>query len=145
VRKIPASRAHPRFAGPALAAALAAAGIGYEHLPALGGRRARQAGVRPATNALWRSRSFQHYADWALGDEFQAGLARLRALGHRRRCAVLCAEAVWWRCHRRIIADHLLAKGETVLHIMSPGRADPEKRTPGSRLRAGRLTYPSRP
>ncbi len=100
--------------------------------------------VAPAVNGFWENDSFHNYADYALGEDFRAGLARLRALGHARRCAIMCAEAVWWRCHRRIIADYLIAAGETVLHIMGPGKIEPAHMTEGAhRDAAGRLTYPA--
>jgi uncharacterized protein (DUF488 family) len=100
--------------------------------------------VPPETNALWREQSFHNYADYALGAEFQTGLVELRALGHDRRCAVMCAEAVWWRCHRRIITDHLLAAGEDVFHILGPGHVDPARLTPGAKIGAnGSVTYPA--
>lgn len=145
VRAFPRSRSNPQFNGDTLPQALAARGIGYRHIAELGGRRPRQAQVPPRRNALWQNRSFHNYADYAETDAFRAGLARLIALGRRERCAIMCAEAVWWRCHRRIIADYLLSRGERVLHIMPDGRIAPALRTPGARRRAdGTLAYPAR-
>jgi len=143
VRKLPGSRAWPWFDGPALAPVLAARGIGYRHFPDLGGRRARVAGIDPAVNALWTSRSFHNYADHALGPAFRTALAALIAEGQVRRCAVMCAEAVWWRCHRRIIADHLIAAGLPVFHILGPGLPQPAQLTEGAVLRDGTVTYPA--
>jgi uncharacterized protein (DUF488 family) len=97
-------------------------------MAALGGLRARQ-DVPPAVNAFWQNQSFHNFADYALTPAFRSALARLRALGHERRCAIMCAEAVWWRCHRRIIADYLIAAGEMVLHILSADRVEPARMT----------------
>jgi len=143
VRTMPRSRRMPQFNEDALPIALKDAGIGYEHIRELGGLRGRSRSVAPEMNALWQNDSFHNYADYALTDAFRTGLARLRELGHATTCACMCAEAVWWRCHRRIIADHLLAAGETVFHILGPARIDPAKLTPGAKVGAdGRVTYP---
>jgi uncharacterized protein (DUF488 family) len=143
VRTVPRSRANPQFNGDALPASLSRFGLRYEHLPELGGLRGRQPASAASPNTLWSNPSFRNYADYALTEPFRRGLERLRRLG-RSRCAIMCAEAVWWRCHRRIIADYLLASGETVFHIMGPGRADPAKLTPGAVLRAdGSVVYPA--
>ena len=143
VRAFPRSRSNPQFNAETLPPALAPSSIGYEHLPELGGRRRRQPDVPPERNALWSNASFHNYADYAEGMAFRAALDRLIALGRRRACAVMCAEAVWWRCHRRIIADYLIARGERVLHIMPDGRIVPAELTPGARSRPdGTLAYP---
>jgi uncharacterized protein (DUF488 family) len=143
VRRFPGSRTNPQYGAPAFASALARAGIDYVHLPSLGGRRQPPPDVDPETNALWREPAFHNYADYALGDEFRSGLAALRELGRDRRCAVMCAEAVWWRCHRRIIADYLLAAGEQVFHILGQGHVEEAKPTGGARFGpAGTVTYP---
>ena len=143
VRAFPRSRSNPQFNAEALPQALAAHGIGYEHVPELGGRRGRQADVCPERNALWINSSFHNYADYAEGAGFRAGFDRLVALGRDRRCAIMCAEAVWWRCHRRIIADYLISRGKRVLHIMPDGRIVPAKLTVGARPRPdGTLVYP---
>ena len=104
----------------------------------------RQHGVPLAVNAFWANQSFHHYADYAMSDAFACGLAELRELGHARRCAVMCAEAVWWRCHRRIIADYLIAAGETVFHILGPGHVEAADAPPEqSRDLPGTLIYPA--
>ncbi|WP_413543664.1 DUF488 family protein [Citricoccus nitrophenolicus] len=147
VRRLPGSRRYPHFDQERLSASLTGAGIGYEHLAALTGRRPRNREVATEVNGFWENRSFHHYADHAMTEEFAEGLARLRAWGAERRTAVMCSEAVWWRCHRRIIADHLLARGEQVLHLME------ERSTPSARLTSGavvdpddgQVTYPERP
>jgi uncharacterized protein (DUF488 family) len=95
-------------------------------------------------NGYWENKSFHNYADYALSDAFHAGLEALINVGRRRRCAVMCSEAVWWRCHRRLIADNLLARGETVLHIMGHGRVEPARLTAGAVVRADRaVLYPA--
>ena len=143
VRTVPRSRTNPQFDGDALAASLAECQIAYAHSPSLGGLRGPQRGVSPATNAFWENWSFHNYADYALSDEFQAGLASLRQSGDARRAAIMCAEAVWWRCHRRIIADYLIAAGEEVQHILGAGHIEPARMTPAARLGpGGTLTYP---
>ena len=143
VRAFPRSRSNPQFNVDTLPPALAACAIGYEHVAALGGRRRRQPDVPSERNAFWTNASFHKYADYAESAAFRAGFARLLELGRCRRCAVMCAEAVWWRCHRRIVADYLIARGERVLHIMPDGRLAPAQLTPGARpCPDGTLTYP---
>lgn len=145
VRSIPRSRANPQFEGATLAASLTAAGVDYRWLPALGGRRHRGRDAPPSTNTFWRLPAFRDYADHAQTEPFRAGLDALVALADRRRCAIMCAEAVWWRCHRRIIADYLLVRGLRVEHIMGLGRVAPAVLTPGAvEMPDGSLRYPSR-
>lgn len=144
VRRYPRSRSNPAFNIDRLPDDLAQAQIGYRHLPALGGRRARQPGIEPWQNALWRVRAFHDYADYALGPEFAAGFDELLALGHGQRVAVMCAEALWWRCHRRIICDYLLLHGHGVDHLMAPGHVEAAHPTPGARLTpVGKVVYPA--
>jgi uncharacterized protein (DUF488 family) len=144
VRAFPRSRSNPQFNIDTLPQALAPFGIGYRHFPELGGRRARQADIPAQRNALWQNRSFHNYADYAASEAFRAGLARLVQLGVRHRCALMCAEGLWWRCHRRIIADYLIAAGKRVVHILPDGRMAPATRTPGARRRRdGTLAYPA--
>jgi uncharacterized protein (DUF488 family) len=132
IRSVPRSRANPQFNTDALPEPLAAVGIGYTHLKALGGLRHHPKGAPPSSNRLWRSDAFRNYADYAMTAPFRAGLDELCDLAARRRCAIMCAEAVWWRCHRRIVADYLLARGIEVLHILGPRRPDPASLTPGA-------------
>ena len=142
VRTIPRSRRNPQFNKDALPETLQNFQIGYEHMIELGGRRRRQ-GDTPSPNAFWTHEGFRNYADYAMGEDFRAGLARLREVGHRRRCAIMCAEAVWWRCHRRIITDYLLVAGESVLHILGPGHVEPAELTSAAQPQAnGALIYP---
>jgi uncharacterized protein (DUF488 family) len=143
VRSIPRSRTNPQFNTDVLPQTLAEAGIGYRHLKALGGRRHRAKNAAPSPNTLWRNVSFRNYADYAATDAFRAGLDELHAIARDHRCAIMCAEAVWWRCHRRIIADYLLSDGDRVVHIMAPGHADPATLTPGADvLPEGGIVYP---
>ena len=133
VRKLTGSRRFPQFNADALAPALQARGIGYQHIAALGGRRGRSlAKGEPSPNGYWTNDSFRRYADYALTDDFAAGMAELREASHNARCALMCAEAVWWRCHRRIITDYLLQEGREVRHILGKARAEPASMTPGA-------------
>jgi uncharacterized protein (DUF488 family) len=143
VRRLPGSTRYPQYDAGALTATLPQAGIDYLHLPALGGRRGRSlAPGESSPNAFWENASFQRYADYAMGEAFHHGIAELLALADDRRCTVMCAEAVWWRCHRRIIADYLLAAGRTVCHILGPGRAEPARLTPAAQAQGNLLIYP---
>lgn len=142
VRTIPRSRTNPQYNRETLPESLAGFQIGYEHIAELGGLRAKK-GVDPQINGFWHNKSFHNYADYALGEAFHQGFARLLELGAERRCAIMCAEAVWWRCHRRIIADYLLARGEQVFHILGKGNVEPAKMTPGARAEPGHtVLYP---
>jgi uncharacterized protein (DUF488 family) len=144
VRSFPRSRTTPQFNGDTLGGALAEMGIGYRHLRALGGRRHRRKGAPPSLNTYWRVLAFRNYADYAETEEFRVGLRELRELAHDHRCAIMCAEAVWWRCHRRIIADYLLAAGMHVEHIMGLGQVITATLTPGAVILAGAaIRYPA--
>ena len=144
VRTVPRSRRNAQYNGDVLPQSLAPFQIGYEHIPSLGGLRARQVDVPPNVNGYWQNESFHNYADYAMSDGFRAGLVRLRDLGHAGSSAIMCAEALWWQCHRRIITDYLLAAGETVLHIVGPGKIEPGEMTEGARVNAdGTVTYPA--
>ena len=144
VRKMPRSRANPQFNGDTLPAALATLGITYAYAASLGGLRGRDATVPASVNGYWSNRSFHNYADYALSAQFRTGLEQLVEDGRAVTCAVMCAEAVWWRCHRRIIADYLLARGEQVFHIMGGGRLEPARASAGVVLQAdGTIHYPA--
>jgi uncharacterized protein (DUF488 family) len=146
VRTVPRSRTNPQFNADAVGKTLSAAGIGYEHIATLGGLRGRTRELAPEINGFWENQSFHNYADYAMSGAFQAGLARLRSLGQAQRCAVMCAEAVWWRCHRRIIADYLITAGETVFHILGKHHVEPAQRTAAARMEpSGILRYPAEP
>ena len=144
VRSIPRSRAVPQFNFDVLPASLAEEGIGYQPMLSLGGRRHHPKGAPASTNTFWRVLAFRSYADYAETAEFRAGLDELLALSHEHRCAIMCAEAVWWRCHRRIITDYLLLRGVLVEHIMGLGVVTPATMTPGARVMLdGSLSYPA--
>ena len=143
IRAFPMSRTNPEYNRDALPSALASFDIGYEHWPDLGGRRPRQPDVPEERNALWRNRSFHNYADYALSDAFKQAFDALVARGRTARLAMMCSEAVWWRCHRRIITDHLILRHHQVLHLMGGGRPELAKVTPGAILsRKGDIVYP---
>ena len=130
VRRIPRSRRYPQFNGEDLAKTLPEAGILYRHLPGLGGRRGRRDG--PSPNTLWREAGFRNFADYAETTEFRTAFAALLALAAEHRVAIMCAEAVWWRCHRRIITDYLIAAGVKVEHILALGKITAAELTPGA-------------
>jgi uncharacterized protein (DUF488 family) len=143
VRTIPRSRTNPQYNADTLPDALSGLQINYEHIAALGGLRGHKRDVPEAVNAFWQNKSFHNYADYALSPGFRDGMTRLRDLGHRTTCAIMCAEAVWWRCHRRIISDYLIAGGEEVRHIMGSGRIEPARMTEGAQPGPEGLTYPA--
>ena len=144
VRTMPRSRSNPQYNSAALAEFLSTLDIGYVHVAALGGLRGRQPDVPPATNAFWQNKSFHNYADYAMGEDFHIGFNKLRELGHAKRCTIMCAETLWWRCHRRIISDYLIAAGETVFHILGPGQIKQAQMTSAAKLGlAGTLEYPA--
>ena len=138
VRRFPASRRHPHFSREALAAALASADRSYCWLPELGGRRTGRPG---SPHVAWQNPAFRAYADHMETVEFQAGVGALLALAAERPTAVLCAEAVPWRCHRQLVADALVARGIEVRHVLGPASAPPHRLTPFARLEGGRLVY----
>ena len=138
VRRFPASRRHPHFAREALGDALAAAGVAYAWLPGLGGRRH---GQRDSPHVAWTNAAFRAYADHMETAEFKAELDRLLDLARQRPTAVLCAEAVPWRCHRQLIADALLARGIDVRHAVGHGPATPHRLTSFARVADDRLIY----
>lgn len=141
VRRLPGSRRYPHFDQDALCRSLAEAGVGYRRAEGLAGRRRVSRTVPFETNAWWQNRSFHNYADHALSDEFAGDLGRLREWGQAQRVALMCSEAVWWRCHRRIIADHLLARNEAVQHILGPGQLSAAQLSPGAVIGSGGVTY----
>jgi uncharacterized protein (DUF488 family) len=140
IRTVPKSRRQPQFDTKALAFSLPAAGIDYMHLARLGGfRRANQ----DSPNKGWRNPSFRGYADYALTEEFAVGLAELRRLACAKPTAMMCSEAVWWRCHRRLVSDRLVVGGDVVWHIGSTARASAHQLTPFAVVGPdGQITYP---
>jgi uncharacterized protein (DUF488 family) len=138
VRSFPGSRKYPQYGKEALATTLAAHGIGYEWLPALGGRR-RVAPDSP--NTAWRNASFRGYADYMSSPEFAQGLGQLIQLASQGRTAIMCAEALWWRCHRSMIADALSVRGIEVVHILGAKTSVVHPMTAPARVVGGALTY----
>jgi uncharacterized protein (DUF488 family) len=138
------SRARAPTRSSILPDSLAQSQTGYAHIAELGGLRGKTRDPTPSPNGYWQVDSFRNFADYALSAPFATGLAELRELGERHRCAIMCAEAVWWRCHRRIIADYLLAAGNEVRHILGPGHVEPASLTPGAIVRNdGTVVYPA--
>jgi len=139
VRTWPGSKRYPQFNRDALAESLNGHGIRYEHFPELGGRRKPMPDSR---NTAWRNASFRGYADHMETEQFQKGVARLLELaGEGGPTAIMCAEAVWWRCHRSLIADYLKARGVEVMHILGPHKVEPHPYTPVARVVNGELSY----
>jgi uncharacterized protein (DUF488 family) len=144
VRAFPRSRTNPAFNVDDLPFELARCQIGYRHFPELGGRRPKQPGVDANLNALWKVQSFHNYADYALGETFAGAFDELVRLGRERRLTLMCSEAVWWRCHRRIITDYLLLSGHDVDHLLAPGRTEHAASTKGAqRTRQNKVIYPA--
>lgn len=144
IRTVPRSRTNPQYNLDALPHSLQAYQIGHTRIEALGGLRGKSRDVPSEVNGWWENQSFHNYADYALSGAFRHGLEELIALGRERRTAIMCSEAVWWRCHRRIVADYLLLRGESVFHLMGAERVEPAKRTPAAEPRPdGTITYPS--
>lgn len=138
VRSFPGSRRYPHFNKPELSRRLESIGIAYLHLPALGGRR------RPSPdskNTAWKNSSFRAYADHMESEDFQEGIEALLELAQTKRTAVMCAEALWWRCHRSLIADFLKAKGVEVIHILDAKKTETHPYTSAARIVEGRLSY----
>jgi uncharacterized protein (DUF488 family) len=143
IRKTPRSRTNPQFNIDALPDALSAWQIGYFRIQELGGRRTKSRTVPPEVNGFWTNQSFHNYADYALSGAFRSGLSQLKQLSLQRRLAIMCSEAVWWRCHRRFVADYLLYDGRDVFHLMDPARADVASMTPAARADGASLVYPA--
>ena len=143
IRSTPRSRTNPHYNLDALPEALAAWQIGHTRIEELGGRRKKSKIVPPEVNGFWTNQSFHNYADYALSDEFRGGFSRLTELSSERRCAIMCSEAVWWRCHRRFVADYLLHDGRDVFHLMGAARVDPAKLNIAARADGASLVYPA--
>lgn len=139
VRRFPASKRYPHFNAAALRSSLAAGGIEYLGLPSLGGRRAPVPG---SSNTGWRNISFRGYADHIGSEEFASGMRELRSLAQRKRTAIMCAESLWWRCHRALISDVLKAGGWKVVHILNATSSSEHPYSSPARIIDGRLAYP---
>ncbi len=140
IRTIPKSRRNPQFNSDALAASLRAAHIDYVHMKDLGGLRHPR---KDSINTGWRNDSFRGYADYMQTEEFAAALARAIALAAKRPTALMCAEAVPWRCHRSLVSDALLARGIRVLEIIGPAKPKEHSLTPFAKVRGTQITYPA--
>jgi len=138
VRSFPGSRRFPQFNRTALAESLLSIGIDYKHEPRLGGRRTPRA---DSHNTAWRNSSFRAYADHMESDEFRAGVEELLELATDARVAVMCAEALWWRCHRSLVSDYLKAAGHTVIHIIDQAKTEEHPFTSAARIVDGELSY----
>jgi uncharacterized protein (DUF488 family) len=138
VRRFPGSRRLPHFNQENLSQSLASAGIEYVHFPELGGRRKALA---DSPNNAWRNEAFRGYADFMMTPEFRAGIDRLLGFVQQKRTAIMCAEALWWQCHRSLIADYLKAAGHSVFHIMSATKTDTHPFTSAARMVDGKLSY----
>jgi uncharacterized protein (DUF488 family) len=139
VRSLPGSRRYPQFNKEALADSLKEHGIRYEHLPDLGGRRKSKP---DSHNTAWRNESFRGYADYMETEEFRKAVARLLDLANEAGpTAIMCAEAVWWRCHRALISDYLKARSIEVIHILDAGKSEPHPYTSAARIMNGELSY----
>jgi uncharacterized protein (DUF488 family) len=139
VRMYPGSRRNPQFGREALARDLQAAGIAYAHEPALGGRRRGLGDASP--NGAWRNEAFRAYADFMLQPQFWQALDDLLRRAAEQPTGIMCAETLWWRCHRRLIADAAVARGATVLHILAPGNLREHELSPPARIAGPRVTY----
>lgn len=142
IRRFPYSRRLPHFNGDTLSAALADAGIGYRHFEALGGRRNPR---KDSVNTRWRVAAFKGYADYMETPEFQRAAEALRGEAEARRTAIMCSEAVWWRCHRGLVADWFKARGAEVRHIVDAKEAKVHPWTGAARFEDGALSYADEP
>lgn len=142
IRTIRRSRTNPQFNESKLVRMLPRRGIRYVAIPELGGRRPKAKQPPRKSNAAWQHSAFKNYADYALTAPFRDGMRELLALSADRPTAIMCSEAPWWRCHRRIVADHLIARGVPVVHLMTRTRAEPAKPTPFAVLGRGTVHYP---
>jgi len=138
VRKFPGSRRYPQFNQDSFSKSLAQAGIAYSHFPELGGRRR----PRPdSPNNAWRNEAFRAYADYMMTADFRSGMIRLLELAREKRTAVMCAEALWWQCHRALVSDFLKVEGVTVIHILGLGKTQEHPFTSAARIVDGKLSY----
>jgi len=138
VRQFPGSRKYPQYNKPLLSESLIKDGIEYLHMPELGGRRK---GNPDSQNTLWRNESFRAYADYMETKEFEDGINRAINLAKQKPSAIMCAEAVWWRCHRSLISDYLKSRGADVIHIISATNTQPHPYTSAARIVDGQLSY----
>jgi uncharacterized protein (DUF488 family) len=143
IRRFPSSRMFPHFNQENLSAALKDAGMEYDWLEALGGRRQKKKGDSVSPNDGLQNESFRNYADYMLTEPFREAVVKLLEITDLKRTALMCAESVYWRCHRRLVSDFLLANDVTVQHIFPSGELRPHQPTPGAKIDAGQVTYPA--
>ena len=144
VRRFPSSRRHPQYDRTALERSLGEAGIHYVWLgESLGGRRKALVPAEQSANRAWQVEAFRHYADAMATDEFRAGFATLEALAADQPTVFVCAEKLWWQCHRRLISDLMVVRGWEVVHLVEPGRHEPHRLSEWARVERGALTYPA--
>lgn len=138
VRQFPGSRRYPQFGSAALKHSLAGEGIEYQHFLELGGRRRA---LKDSPNTAWRNEAFRGYADYMMTQPFYDGIERLLQLARKKRTAIMCSEAVWWRCHRSMISDFLKVEGHEVIHILSASKTEVHPFTSPAKIVDGKLTY----
>lgn len=142
IRRFPGSRKHPHFHRDSLTVTLPKSGVEYHWLEALGGRRHRKSKDAPSVNLGLQNQAFRNYADYMLTEEFREGVEKLLEIARQKRTAIMCAEGLFWRCHRRLVSDFLVARGVTVQHILPAGKLQPHTLTPGAVVEGRRVTYP---
>jgi uncharacterized protein (DUF488 family) len=142
IRRIPRSRTNPQYNIDRLPEELAQSGIAHLRIAELGGLR-KKSDVPDDVNAFWTNSSFHNYANYALSEEFRTGFERLLDVAATERTAIMCAESVWWRCHRRIVADYLLCAGRPVFHLMNRDKVDPARPSDGAVCAADGVHYPA--
>jgi len=145
IRRYPGSRRHPYFGRESLSAFLQEEDVEYHWFEALGGRRHRKKTDPPSPNPGLRDQSFRNYADYMATDEFRRGVAKLLEIAGNRRTALMCAEGLYWQCHRRLVSDYLLASGVSVQHIFPNGELKPHQLTPPAKVVDGTVAYPGPP
>jgi uncharacterized protein (DUF488 family) len=142
IRRVPRSRTNPQYNLETLPDELAPYQIGHMRIAELGGLR-KKSEIAADVNGFWSNASFHNYADYALSEEYREGFNRLLDVSRQQRTAIMCAESLWWRCHRRIVADYLLNAGRTVYHLMGRNDVDPAKMSEGAVPAGDELHYPA--
>lgn len=143
IRTVPRSRTNPKYNIDTLPNLLTECGVSHYRIAQLGGLRKKSNTVPVEVNSFWENRSFHNYADYALSAQFEIGLNQLLVICETKCCAIMCAEAVWWRCHRRIVADYLLTRDVEVAHIMGQNKMNKAVLNPAAVIREGKLNYPA--
>lgn len=145
VRSLPGSKKYPQYNKENLCKTLELNQINYRHIPKLGGFRSNNISISPEVNGFWLNQSFHNYTDYAMSDNFKEGLDELIELGYQYQCVIMCAEVLWWRCHRRIITDYLLSRGNQVFHIINSNNIEKAFMNKGSKiLKTKNIIYPKK-